>query len=156
MSGFGYAGIDLPFSTAEGTFLGDAHALKRRYVQGGTSLVVIAIDGANNRHVVHDPSFGFRDAGYELNKRRDFPLLNGNGTVLTLIKDDHAFEVAYWFSDGERRFTSYAEYLTRSALSRLSFGSWWAQPVMVTAHLEQSHGFGWEQAIDKFPVLMAF
>lgn len=155
LQGVGFKGVSLPFSEQEQDFLGAAEAIKRRYLHGDMTMVMIAIDGTENRHVVHDPSFCYRGAGFEVTAGKTFPLLNGEGEILTLEKGDQSMKVAYWFSDGERRFTGFYEYVFRSALSRLTFGTIWKQPVMVTAHIEHQPDFDWAAGVDKFPFLLS-
>jgi len=152
----GYTGVELPFSQEEKEFLGPAQATKRRYRHGDTTLVMIVIDGTENRHVVHDPSFCYRGAGLSVMKQESFPLLNGEGVILTVGKGDQSAEIAYWFSDGEHRFSGFTEYIVRSALSRLSFGKIWQQPLMVTLQVETAPQFDWAAGVDKFPFLLDF
>ena len=154
ISGYGYDGRALEFSQAERAFLGKAEAIKHEYSQTGYRLVVVVVDGSNNRHAVHDPIFCLRGAGYETTGRQDFPIINGHGQLVSLAKGSIKQKVAYWFSNGEQRYTSFTRYLAESALNRLTLGTLGQQPKMVTVYSVGERIPNWSSLLDRFPVLM--
>lgn len=154
LSGFGFDGEKLEFTQDELNYLGGAEAIKHEYSQRGYELVVIVVDGTNNRHSVHDPVFCFRGAGFEVMQQQVFPLYNGQGRLISLGRDDERRNVAFWFSNGDARYTSFMRYLLESTAHRLTFGMLGSQPRMVTVHSVGRQIANWSTALDRFPVLM--
>lgn len=154
VSGYGYDGRALEFSQAERVFLGNAEAIKHEYSQASYRLIVVVVDGSNNRHAVHDPIFCLRGAGYETTGQAAFPIINGHGQLVSLAKGPTKQEVAYWFTNGEQRYTSFSRYLAESALNRLTLGKLGQQPKMVTVYSVGERIPNWSSLLDRFPVLL--
>jgi hypothetical protein len=154
ISGYGFDGRVLAFSEAERTFLGGAEAIKHEYSQANFRLVVVVVDGSNNRHAVHDPMFCLRGAGFEITNQTAFPIINGHGELISLAKGAAKQKVAFWFSNGEQRYTAFSRYLFESAVNRLTLGTIGTQPRMVTVYSVGERIPNWSSVLDRFPVLM--
>jgi len=154
VSGYGFDGRALEFSDAELAFLGKAEAIKHEYSQADYRLVVVVVDGSNNRHAVHDPIFCLRGAGYETTSNTEFPIINGHGQLISLANGSARQKVAFWFSNGEQRYTAFSRYLAESAINRLTFGAIGSQPKMITVYSTGGRIPNWSSILDRFPVLM--
>ena len=94
-------------------------------------MVLMVIDGARNRHAVHDPTYCFRGAGWEIAGDRPFELPGGTGKILSLHKGNETREAVYWFSDGCDRHAQVTRCWWQMALRRLTFGKSGPDPVLV-------------------------
>ncbi len=155
LRGSGYAGNDLPLTEAEqGAFEG-TRVIKRLYQYGAHQFVLIVIDGSHNRHVVHDPTYCFRGAGWRIAKQASLPLEGGNGKLLRLTRKDEENDVLYWFSDGFERHGSVSRYWVQTTLRRLTLGVSAEEPVLVILRPVEGNAINWRKLVDQFgPIYM--
>jgi hypothetical protein len=131
LSGSGFRGWDVPLTATEQTVLGRVDLVNRRYWWGHRRLFVSVVDGSNDRHAVHDPRYCFQGAGWRLVAQRSLALPGGDGTLLRLGRGADQFQVLYWFSEGDRRYSSFPRYWWRATLRRLTLGRHGAEPLLV-------------------------
>jgi len=129
--GAGFEGRDLPLSPLEENFFKNVNVFKRLYVVNNQIFFVTALDGTHNRHVVHDPYYCFRGAGWEILSEKKFPLPNGNANIVEISKGSERKTAIYWFSDGTSQFTSPWKYWWEATLRRLTLGWSGPEPILI-------------------------
>ena len=155
-TGLGFSSREMPLNDTEKSVYGAARVLKRVYRVNRQNLVVVVIDGARNRHAVHDPSYCFRGAGWTIGGDRALPLPGGSGKILTLQKGGETREAVFWFSDGRARYGSVARCWWQSALRRLTFGKSGPAPVLVVVQPLEGGTVDWDQLPAQLPGLFEF
>ena len=148
--------VEIPFTQEEKDFLRDAHAIKRLYsLSDGNTLMMLVVDGAEDRHVVHNPVFCIKGAGDEILSEESMPLVKGSGSKLKIKTDSGFQEMAYWYSTLNRRHSSFANLLWDNVLNRLSFGTATNAPVMVVLYSSSNKSINWNRVPDQLPFLMS-
>ena len=74
VKGFGFISKDLPMEGVEAEYFAENDTIKRLYYTNKQSVLLTVIDGTKNRHVVHDPLFCFRGAGWDVAVRKPIPI----------------------------------------------------------------------------------
>ena len=69
--------------------------------------MVLVVDGTEDRHVIHNPAFCLMGAGKEIASERDLPLSRGNGSILSISSETSFQELAFWYTNGKSRYTSF-------------------------------------------------
>ncbi len=155
-AGLGFASREIPLNETEKSIFGAAKVFKRMYRVGREDFVVVIIDGAHNRHAVHDPSYCIRGAGWTITGQRPLPVPGGTATVLSLSKQGEAREAMFWFSDGRERHARVARCWWQMALRRLTFGASGPDPVLVLVQPLATGTANWERLPAQLPTLFDF
>ncbi|HPW67959.1 MAG TPA: exosortase-associated EpsI family protein [Deltaproteobacteria bacterium] len=127
--------------------------MKRYYGFGADELVLIAIDGAGNRHAVHDPMYCFRGAGWRIWNKTVAPVEGGEALLLQLEKYGRIRETAYWFSNGRQRHISVMRYWFQATLRRITLGRSDKEPVLIMLQSVEDHPLNLGEVLDQFGVL---
>jgi hypothetical protein len=154
LSGFGFAGRDLPLAEVEASIYKPARVLKRIYAVGRQQVIVIAIDGSRNRHAIHDPTFCFRGAGWTIGGYRDIPVPGGAARLLSLSKEGRTIEAMYWMSDSRNRYTSAMHYWWQTTMRRLTLGNSGEEPILFVLQPANADSLDWEKLLEQFPQLV--
>jgi len=155
-AGLGFTSREAPLNEPEKSIYGSAQVVKRIYRVGRENLMAIIIDGARNRHAIHDPVYCFSGAGWVIAGERPLRLPGGAGSILSLHKDGDTREVVFWFSDGRVRHAQPARCWWQMALRRLTFGASGSDPVLVLVQPLNGAGTDWERLPMQLPGLFEF
>lgn len=153
LQAFGLAGRDLPLSDAEAAFFRQVRIVKRLYQAGSTRFILLAVDGAGDRHALHDPQYCFRGAGWTVTRSTEIPLPGGRGRVLTLAKDRQSAEALYWFSNGRVRHVSPLQLWWESVLRRVRLRPEAGNPVLVILQPTAGGTIDWRALTARCPQL---
>lgn len=153
LSGFGFAGRELPLNEHERAIFGRARVVKRLYQVGRQRVVVQIVDATRDRHAVHDPMYCFRGAGWEPAARRDLRIPGGTAQQLTLRRSALQAEAVFWFSNGRTRHDSASRHWRETILRRLSLGRSGPEPVLVILQPLSGESVDWTELFDRFPAL---
>lgn len=154
LEGLGYRGKSLPLNETEQQFLNKVNVLKRTYAVNGQSFLVTVVDGTNDRHVVHDPYFCFRGTGWKILKEENLALNRGSATKITLKKNDSFREALFWFTDGQKQFSSPLRYWVETSLRRLTLGASGGEPVLVVVQAPEDQDVNWDRFSAQFHPLL--
>ena len=154
--GLGFSSRELPLNETEKSIYGAAQVLKRIYRVGRENYVVVIIDGARNRHAVHDPAYCFRGAGWTVAAERPLALPDGAGKILSLRKGPETREAVFWFSNGRERQAQVARCWWQMAWRRLTFGASSPAPVLVLVQPLDGDHPAWERLPAQLPELFEF
>ncbi len=143
----------IPLLPAEEIAFQGCSSLKRLVVTGPDQVILTVLDGTHNRHAIHDPTFCFRGAGWEIEKEESFPLRQGAGTLVKLTKDGSKAEALYWFSDGRKQFSNPLSYWEKTSLRRISFGASGAEPVLIILSPTTETPPHWNEILQAWPEL---
>ncbi|MBK1881645.1 hypothetical protein JIN85_04425 [Luteolibacter pohnpeiensis] len=132
-SGPGFLTEPLKLSKADQEFLGKAEAAQYLVsMKGGANLILSVIDGSNNRHAVHDPSYCFSGAGWKIHEQATLKTSSGEASWVSLIKGSQTSESLWFFDDGKTQFTSPMDYWLKTSARRATLGHSGEEPVLVT------------------------
>ncbi len=154
--GLGFSSREMPLSDTEKSIYGAAQVVKRVYHVNRQNFVVVIIDGARNRHAIHDPAYCFRGAGWTISNSRPLALPGGTGKVMTLQKGGETREATLWFSDGRVRYYQVARCWWQTALRRLTFGASGPDPVLVLVQPLSNERPDWDNLPTQLPTLFDF
>jgi hypothetical protein len=154
MSGLGFTGLNVPLNETEKSIYGAAQVVKRIYRVGHRDFAVVIIDGTHNRHAVHDPTYCFRGAGWEISGERELSVPGGAAKIVTLQKGAETRTASFWFSDGQTRHGSVAWCWWQMACRRLTFGASGAQPVLALVQPLDGGDVSWEMLPAQLPFLL--
>jgi hypothetical protein len=129
--GLGYTSFNIPLRGEEISFYRKAMVVKRCYLMGSRRFLLIAIDGAGNRHAVHDPMYCFRGAGWRIRGAEPIPIEGGSAVLLHLKSSSSSRDVAYWFSDSQTRHASVVRYWLQATMKRISMGRSGREPILI-------------------------
>ena len=153
-AGLGFSSVNVPLNDAEKSIFGAARVLKRSYRVGRKNFAVVIIDGARNRHAVHEPTYCFRGAGWSVRGERDLPVAGGAVKIVALQKGPETREAAFWYSDGQVRHGSVARCWWQMACRRMTFGAAGPAPVLVLVQPLDVGGVAWEKLPAQLPFLL--
>ena len=122
---------NIPLLPAEVAAFAGCSTLKRLAVFGDDMVILVVLDGTQNRHAVHDPTFCFRGAGWNIDQQDPFPLNHGAGSLVKLSKGASNAEALYWFSNGRTQYSSPLRYWGETSLRRVSLGHSGSEPLLV-------------------------
>lgn len=146
-NGVNFVSEDFPLSEVEKERLGGAFVQKRFLRFNGRNFFITFLDGTKNRHVVHDPRYCFIGGGMKVLSEKDIRLTNGNGVQVQLKKDTDFSEAVYWFSDGERQYSSPVRYWIQTLLRRLTLGLSSNEPILVILQPVDSAPVNWNRLV---------
>ncbi len=155
-SGLGFSSLNVPLNDTEKSIYGAAQVVKRIYRVGHRNFAVVIIDGTRNRHAVHDPTYCFRGAGWEIGNERELPVTGGAAKIILLQKGVETRTAAFWFSDGQSRHGSVARCWWQMACRRMTFGASGSQPVLVLVQPLDGGDVAWEVLPAQLPFLFEF
>jgi hypothetical protein len=118
--------------------LSGARAVRRLYAHDSGRWVLTAIDGSANRSSVHDPAYCFLGGGWKLVSTEPLLLENGEASLLTLQKGAESRQLAVWFDDGRKAFSSPLEYWLKTTLRRLTKGISGPEPLQMVLYADTS------------------
>ena len=153
LQGFGLNGRDLPLSESEASFYRQVRVVKRLYQAGDARFTLLAVDGANDRHVLHDPLYCFRGAGWEVTGNSDVPMPGGQGRRVRLAKGTRSVEAMYWFSDGRQRHTSALRLWWQSVVRRVGLQGDAGTPALLLLQPVAGTTVNWHDLPTRFPQL---
>ena len=156
VAGLGFTSVDVPLTAAEKSIFGAAQVVKRIYRVGRKNYAVIIIDGAHNRHAVHDPTYCSHGAGWTTTGERELPVPGGAAKILALQKGAESRTSGYWFSDGQFRYSNVAKCWWQMACRRMTFGHSGPEPVLVLVQPLDAGETSWELLSVQLPFLFEF
>jgi len=131
LDGPDYSGKMLFLTPFEEEFFNGVNVLKRVYKIGNRQYFVTILDGTRNRHVVHDPYYCFRGAGWEILNARSVLIPGGDAKLISIEKSGEKKEALFWFSNTKEHYASPMLYWWQSMLRRLSFGLSGPEPILI-------------------------
>lgn len=129
-SGPHFVSRPVPLGSEEAKRLRGAQAIKRLCRNGDQLFWLVAIDGSENRHAVHDPLYCLRGQGWQIAKQHEFPLADGVGKRYSLARDGESKAFIYWFSSGSAPFHAVTRYWAESSARRLTKGRSGSEPIL--------------------------
>jgi hypothetical protein len=131
LNGSTFTGQDVPLAHWEEQFFANVNMVKRIYKVNGSNYFVSILDGSNNRHVVHDPYYCFRGAGWTIDSEKSYSLPTGDAKIVDISKGNEKRTAIFWFSDKETSYTSSLRYWLQTTLRRLTFGASGPEPILI-------------------------
>ena len=154
LKGFGFVGQDLPLNQTEQQVYREAEAIKRLYLARGQRFILTAIDGARDRHAVHDPLYCFRGDGWQVVRQQTLAVPGGRAKLLTLARSGRQTEVVFWFSDGRERHDSVWRSWWLGLRHRLSLGQAGGhEPSLVLLQPVDNEAPAWNSVFAQCPFL---
>ncbi|MBS0656943.1 MAG: exosortase-associated EpsI family protein [Verrucomicrobia bacterium] len=153
LKGAGFRGAELALQPVEQAVLAGATWRKRTYDVGGQQCVLIAIDGTGNRHALHDPTYCFRGAGWEIVGQQTLALDGGEARRVQLRRGQERSEAVYWYSDGRTRQPNAWRAWTGTILQRLQLRRWSGETVLVMLQPAGARALDWPTLLRDFPEL---
>lgn len=149
----GVRGIELELSSVEKPVLAGARWRKRAYAIGGQHCVLTAIDGTGNRHALHDPTYCFRGAGWEIVGQQTLALAGGEARLVRLRRGSETNEAVYWYSDGATRQPGAWGAWVGAILQRLHLRRWSGETILVMLQPAELRPLDWPALLRDFPEL---
>jgi hypothetical protein len=146
---------NLPLTGAEQATFANVTVVKRLVVAQAGSVILTLIDGTHDRHAVHDPTFCFRGAGWEVGAAERVPLAKGSARLLHLRNGGEAAEALYWFTDGNQEFARPLLYWWKTTLRRLTFGASGPEPLLVVLVSANTTPPNWPALLKAWPELQS-
>lgn len=131
LNGPNFQGQEIELTSDEKKFFDNINIVKRIYKIDDQYFFVTVLDGSRNRHIVHDPYYCFRGAGWTINAEKPYPLDQGMANLIDISKGDEHREALYWFSDGSKAYTAPMEYWWQTTLRRISLGHSGPEPILI-------------------------
>lgn len=148
------SGQDIPLSSEEEELFKRVNIVKRVYKVGKDSYFIYILDGTNNRHAVHDPTYCFTGSGFQVVSDSPITLSKGSGSLYVLKKGTAEKQALIWFSDGKEQFASPLLYWWKATLRRLTMGYSGEEPVLIVVQpLNTESHFDWQKLLNDFPEL---
>lgn len=137
----------LELSAQDKEFLGKANATQHLIaMRNGGRFILTVIDGSNNRHAVHDPSYCFSGAGWKAIGKKSVKLNSGEATWVSLAKGKDTAEAIWFFDNGEKQFTSPFEYWLETSSRRITLGKSGGEPLLVSLRGFPGEPVNWDRA----------
>ena len=153
--GLEFTGRDIPLDKNEAGSFGKVSVLKRLYQFRRYRFVLLVIDGARNRHAVHDPVYCFRGAGWQTVMQESLPVSGGEVRRLRLRRKGRETDAVCWFSDGATRYSSALRYWWQTTVRRLSLGRSGEEPVLVILQPYGEAEIDWREILREFEPLVS-
>ena len=151
-----YRSRDVPLRTDEAAHLANVEVVKRQYVVPAGQFELLAIDGAGDRHAVHDPTFCHRGAGWIIIDRQTLPLEHGSAAIVRYRRGAESTQCVYWFTNGKSQNPAAWWYWAQATTRRLSGGQLGREPVLVVLQPLEDHPPDWTRVMRELPSLAAF
>lgn len=143
-----FEGKEIALTADEEKFFPNVNIIKRIYKLHDDYFFVTVLDGSNNRHVVHDPYYCFRGAGWSINAEHPFPVRNGMASLIDISKGDDHREALYWFSDGTSAYISPMRYWWQTTLRRVTLGHSGVEPILIMIQPMTKEHVDWNSVIN--------
>ncbi len=153
VSGFHLFSRDIPLNKVEEDIYHGANVRKRLYQAGHEKFILLAIDGTNDRHAVHDPTYCFLGGGWKVGTDRTLPIPGGVARLLDLTKNGGNVEIMFWISDNRTRHGSALRAWWQSTLRRLTFGLSGEEPVIFILQPLPGTTVNWDDIRVEFPAV---
>lgn len=153
-TGIGYVGRDIPLTSSEAKLYDSGNVIKRLYQVGREQFVLMILDGSKNRHLVHDPVYCFRGAGWDVMSTNEYQIKKGTARILRLLKNNKEKEILFWFSDGNNSHGSILKYWGQSTLRRLTLGASGKEPILLILQPVGETVLDWRRILDQFSILL--
>ena len=148
-----YGGKNIPLTDFEKSFFYDVNILKRIYDVQGHFLFITALDGTDNRHIVHDPYYCFRGSGWDIISEKTVAIPRGTAGLVQIRKGDEEKEALFWFGNGTTNYASPLRYWIQATLRRLSLGLSGPEPVLILVQPINDNYVDWQALPESFPSL---
>ena len=155
-TGLFYRSQPIELTDAEAKHLAKATVAKRRYALPCGRFDLLAIDGADDRHAVHDPTFCHRGAGWVVANRQTLPLKNGQAALVQYNRGRESTQCVYWFTNGISQKPDAWWYWAQATLRRLTGGQSGREPVLVVLQPSDETAPDWSAVMRECPALAAF
>ena len=146
---------NLPLTGAEYATFSNVTVVKRLAVTEAGSAILTLIDGTHDRHAVHDPTFCFRSAGWEVGAPEQVVLAKGSARLLHLRNGSEQAEALYWFTDGNEQSVRPLLYWWKTTLRRLTFGRSGPEPLLVVLVSANTTRPNWPALLKAWPELQS-
>ncbi len=153
LNGANFLGQEIELTSDEKKFFDNINIVKRIYKIDDQYFFVTVLDGSRNRHIVHDPYYCFRGAGWTINGERPFPLDQGMANLIDISKGDEHREALYWFSDGTTAYTTPMRYWWQTTLRRVSLGSSGPEPILIMVQPMSKQTVDWPMVVKQLAPL---
>ena len=153
VSGFHLFSRDIPLNKVEEDIYHGANVRKRLYQAGHEKFILLAIDGTNDRHAVHDPTYCFLGGGWKVGTDRTLPIPGGVARLLDLTKNGGNVEIMFWISDNRTRHGSALRAWWQSTLRRLTFVLSVEEPVIFILQPLPGTTVNWDDIRVEFPAV---
>lgn len=147
-------GVEIPLTVFEHSFFKNINTLKRIYNIDNEAVFIYVLDGTHNRHLVHDPLYCLRGAGWSVISQKPFKIEGGDAEVVKITKDGVKREALYWFSNGVVHYASPLHYWMDTTLRRLTLGASGAEPVLIVLQPVEKETLDWNKILEAFPALL--
>lgn len=114
-----FANKSIEPSMAEKNFHQSSDLYKKAFHINGQNVLVVIIDGKNDRHAIHDPEFCFKGSGWSISNSRKLPINGGQGNLIRLDKNGITSNCLFWFSDGHNKYSSFSQFVAATTLNKL-------------------------------------
>jgi len=131
MEGVDFEGKELFLTPFEREFFSGVDVIKRAYRVGSQTLFITVLDGTFNRHVVHDPYYCFRGAGWEILTSETISIPGGKATLILMAKEEEEREALFWYSNQKNHYNSQMLYWWQTTIRRLTLGASGEEPVLI-------------------------
>ena len=155
LRGPGYAMTDLPLTDSEAERYENVHTRKRLLICRGHAVIMTMIDGSQDRHAVHDPTYCLRGDGWRIEHTGTLQVDHGEQVShLRVSRDGVTREAVYWFTDGQKAFPSIMEYWWKCSARRMSFGWSGDEPVFVLMQPANDAPVHWRRILESVPAIL--
>ena len=151
--GLGFSSRDLPLNPTESQVYRQAEVLKRLYQIHGQRFILTAVDGARDRHAIHDPLYCFSGDGWQVIRRQTLVVPRGHANLLTLARSGRQTEVVFWFTDSRERYASAWRAWWVSLCRRLTFGQAGHEPALILLQPANDEAPIWSNVFAQCPFL---
>ena len=152
--GPGFRFSDVSLTVKEASWYSSVHARKRLLRTRSDAAIMMMIDGAADRHCIHDPTYCLRGDGWTVESHSTIELSGGQRVShLRVSRGTVTREAVYWFSDGRRVFRSISDYWWWCSLRRMTFGASGEEPVFVMLQPACEKAVHWRRLFESVPAL---
>jgi hypothetical protein len=156
-SGSGFDSVPLSLTSADIKFLNGAKAdIRHVKLHSGGSLVLTVIDGSENRHAVHDPSYCLAGGGWQITEKKRISMRSGEATWMKLVKGEATSEAIWFFDDEKSQFTSPLAYWARTSARRMTLGRSGSEPRLITLRALPGEAMNWDEVREQVLPAMGF
>ncbi len=155
VSGPNFVSRAVPLEADEARRLHGAQAIKRICRNHDQLFWLVAIDGTENRHAVHDPLYCLRGQGWSIVNQYEIPIANGVGKRYSLTRDGESKAFIYWFSSGSAPFHAMTRYWAESSARRLTKGRSGSEPILYyVVPINRNSEVQWQRILESATVLV--
>jgi hypothetical protein len=146
LKGSDFYSESLELTAAEKEFLAGASAVQRIVrPHRGVPIMLSVIDGSDNRHAVHDPTYCLVGGGWSIRSQKQMAMPSGMANWISMEKNGTTMEVLWFFDDGKEQFTSPLKYWRRASLRRATRGLSGQEPLLVMLRVPPGEQADWQR-----------